>query len=49
MILGAEGSYVFGDEKDVGEAWWVGPEEVDDLLALVPLLLSFPAAALDRS
>lgn len=36
MILGADGSYVTGAERDVGEAWWVGPEEVDDLLACVP-------------
>lgn len=34
MILHSEGTYVFGDEKDGdGEAWWVGPEEVEDLLA----------------
>lgn len=34
MILHSEGTYVFGDEKyGDGEAWWVGPEEVEDLLA----------------
>jgi hypothetical protein len=42
MILGAESSYVTGAERDVGEAWWVGPDEVDDLLAYVPSVLSCP-------
>jgi hypothetical protein len=42
MILGAESSYVTGAERDVGEAWWVGPDEVDNLLAYVPSVLSCP-------
>ena len=48
MILGAEGSYVTGSELDVGEAWWVGPEEVDDLLAYVPAPDDLPCRKASR-